>query len=309
VVAIATTPFLMVLARRTGVVDKPGPLKPQSAAVPYLGGVAVMLALIVGVAVGRPVLAVPLAMAVALGVGDDVADLPPWIRLAGQAAVGAVIGAVVPSRFGAPAAIAIAIVVTVTLVNGVNFLDGIDALVCAVVGAGAAAFALLYGGTGRDLAVGVACALLGFACYNRPPARIYLGDAGSYLLGAALAILLLCASTRGVRSATGVVSLLLVAIPVAELVFAVVRRARGRQALVSGDRGHTYDRMVARGTRVGVVDLAFLAAQLVLGGIALTVSDSHSVTLAISVTAATSVVILVAGAAGGVLAPEAETKA
>ncbi len=89
--------------------------------------------------------------------------------------------------------------------------------------------------------------LLAFFWFNRPPARIYLGDGGSYLLGTALAVLLTTAWAPGVGTATGLIALALVAIPVAELACAIIRRARSRQALTAGDRQHPYDQLVARG--------------------------------------------------------------
>jgi UDP-GlcNAc:undecaprenyl-phosphate GlcNAc-1-phosphate transferase len=79
--AVVLTPVAMALATRTGVVDRPGPLKPQSAPVPYLGGVAVFLAALVGPALGHPVVMAPLAGAVVLGVLDDRFDVPASLRL------------------------------------------------------------------------------------------------------------------------------------------------------------------------------------------------------------------------------------
>ena len=71
---------------------------------------------------------------------------------------------------------------TVLLVNGMNFLDGLDGLAAGVAATTSVGFAVLLVGSGRYLAVGLACALAGFLVFNRPPARIYLGDSGAYLL-------------------------------------------------------------------------------------------------------------------------------
>ena len=70
------TPLVIVAAKRTGIVDRPGALKPQTDPVPYLGGVAVFAGTAVGAAVGRPTVMVPLAAALCLGVADDRFDLP-----------------------------------------------------------------------------------------------------------------------------------------------------------------------------------------------------------------------------------------
>ena len=67
VITAVAVPGCIVMAHRFGVIDRPGPLKPHEAPVPYLGGVAVFAGLVVGVSVGRPIVLVPLAAAMAIG--------------------------------------------------------------------------------------------------------------------------------------------------------------------------------------------------------------------------------------------------
>jgi UDP-GlcNAc:undecaprenyl-phosphate GlcNAc-1-phosphate transferase len=302
--SLVATPLAMAVARRTGVVDRPGPLKRHTEDVPYLGGVAVFAAAAVGAFVGRPIVLAPLAMALALGVIDDVIDVSPWARLAGAVVVGATVAAAVPTHIGGPLGPVAVVAVTVVLLNGVNLLDGLDALAGGVVAAGCGAFALLLHGAARDLATAFAFALVGFLAYNRPPARVYLGDGGAYLLGTALAILVALAWAPGVRVPVGVASTLLVAIPSAELSFTVVRRLRGGRSLVAGDRGHTYDRVTARGVPAGMVSLGYVAAEVVLGAVALVVSVPRSVVPAVVAVVVVAVGLVVAAAMSGVLTPE-----
>ena len=93
-VAVIVTPVAASVARRTGVVDLPGPLKTHREPVPYLGGFAVLAGLTVGVVVvDRIVLLVPLVLALALGVADDVRPLPAGPRLVAECGVGIVAGA------------------------------------------------------------------------------------------------------------------------------------------------------------------------------------------------------------------------
>src|SRR5579863_151022 len=99
-VCVVLTPVAMRVATRTGVVDRPGPLKVHDAPVPYLGGVAVFAGTAVGAGAGRPSVIAPLAGALALGVLDDRMGVSPWLRLGGQVAVGAGVAAVAPSRVG-----------------------------------------------------------------------------------------------------------------------------------------------------------------------------------------------------------------
>lgn len=301
--AVVLTPVAMAVAARTGVVDRPGPLKPQAAPVPYLGGVAVFLSALVGAVIGRPTIVAPLAGAVALGVLDDRFELPAWARLVGQAAIGVGVALSIPTRVGGVGGAVLVAGVAVVLMNGANFLDGLDALASGVVAVACIVFAVLLHGGGRDLAVAVAGALAGFLVYNRPPARVYLGDAGAYLLGTVMAILLAWAWAPGARSPVGVASLVVVAVPVAEVVFAVVRRLRARQSITRGDRRHPYDLVVARGWPRGAAALAYIGAEAVLGGAAVGASKAQTLAGPIATVVVTAAVVVAIAAACGALSP------
>jgi len=308
-VVAVLTPLVMVLAVRTRVVDHPGPLKPQAAPVPYLGGVAVFVASMVGALAGRPTVVAPLAGAVVLGVLDDRFDLPAWLRLLGQGAVGVGVAVVVTTRVPGLGGGVLVTAVTVLLMNGVNFLDGLDALASSVLAAASVGFALLLDHGARDLSVALAAALVGFLWYNRPPARVYLGDGGAYFLGAALAALVAWAWSKGVRSPVSVVSLMLVAVPVAEVAFAVVRRVRSHQPVTAGDRRHPYDLAVARGWSPVTAVLCYLVGQVVLVAAALGASKAHALVVPVVVTVAAAFAIVVLASACGALSPDRSVSA
>ena len=305
--AVVLTPVAMVLATRTGIVDRPGPLKPQAAPVPYLGGVAVFLSGLVGAALGRPTVVAPLAGAVALGALDDRFDLPAWARLLGQSAVGVGVALVVPTRIGGVGGGILVAAIAVILMNGVNFLDGLDALASGVVAVACVGFALTLHGDGRDLAVAVAAALGGFLVFNRPPARVYLGDAGAYLLGGALAILLAWAWAPGTRSPGNVANLAILAVPVGEVAFAVVRRLRARRSITTGDRRHPYDLAVARGWPPATAALAYIGIEAVLATAAVAASKAHTLAGPVTCVLAAAAVVVAIAAAGGALSPGPET--
>jgi UDP-GlcNAc:undecaprenyl-phosphate/decaprenyl-phosphate GlcNAc-1-phosphate transferase len=305
-VALVATPLAGAVARRTGVVDRPGTLKVQSETVPYLGGAAVFAAMVISGALGRPLLLLPLGLALILGVADDATELPPWFRLVGQVVIGADVAACVTTRLEEPFGAVALGAVTVLLINGVNMIDGLDTLAGGLAAVAGVAFAWMLRGDPRELGVGLACGLAGFLVYNRPPARIYLGDGGSYLLGTALAILLGSAWARGGSLPTAVAGLLVVAVPAAEVLFAVIRRLRSRRSVVLGDRGHPYDRLVARGWPPFGASSAYIGVELVLAGGAVALAASHRTTAAV-VAAGTVVVALVIGAGvTGSLVPDPE---
>ena len=302
-VVAACTPLAMAVARRTGVVDRPGPLKPQAAPVPYLGGVAVLLGLGVGLGLGHPMLGVPLAGAAVLGVADDAADLPALARLVGQVAVGLGVGLTVPTRIGGAGGTVLVAVVTVLLVNGVNFLDGLDALAAGVVAVGCVAAALMMGGPARVVAVAGAGALAGFLLYNRPPARVYLGDAGSYLLGALLAALVAWGWSAGTRPEVSAAVLALAALPVGEVAFAVVRRARDHRPITVGDRRHPYDLAVQRGWSAAAAASGYVGAEVAAGALAVGTSKAGDLAVPVAAVVALAVVVVAVAGACGALSP------
>ena len=290
VVAVVLTPVAAVIARRTGIVDHPGPLKVQSRPVPYLGGLAVLAGLAVPLAPTRPALLVPLGLAAALGLADDLTHLAPPVRLVVEVLVG------IATAWAAPAAdlpgAALTVVVVVALVNAVNLLDGLDGLAAGVAATGALGFAVTLGGDGRVLALALAGALAGFLVWNRPPARIYLGDAGSYLVGTALAVLVTDAFARAESLAVAAGAVLFVAVPVADTTVAIVRRHRAGRPLLEGDRGHVYDQLVDRGWPPTAATAGLVAAQAALVGVGIALSGVEPVVAVVTVTGVVAVVAI-----------------
>jgi UDP-GlcNAc:undecaprenyl-phosphate GlcNAc-1-phosphate transferase len=247
-VAAVLCPVCARVATRAGIVDRPGALKVHERPVPYLGGLAVFAGMTVATAIsGRLLLLVPGALALLLGLADDARGVPPAARAALEVPIGIAVAAIVPTRFPSAVGVVLCIAATIALVNAVNMLDGLDGLAGGVVAASAIGFAVIGRGDWRVLAAATAAAVVGFLLWNRPPARIYLGDAGAYALGATLAVLLAGAWRSDVPTSHSLASLLLVLVPAVELLLAVVRRLRAGTSPLHGDRDHTYDRLVQRG--------------------------------------------------------------
>jgi UDP-N-acetylmuramyl pentapeptide phosphotransferase/UDP-N-acetylglucosamine-1-phosphate transferase len=268
-VAVVATPLAMGLARRTGLLDRPGDLKIQTRAVPYLGGLGVAAGLAVAVVPARPALLLPLGLALLLGVVDDARHVDPVVRLAVEVAIGLATAAVLPPRLPGALSVAAVTLLVVLVINGVNMIDGLDALAAGVGLVSAIGFALVLDGDARTVALGLAGALAGFLIFNRPPARVYLGDGGAYLLGATLAALLVMAWAPERDLAISLGALPLVACPIGELAVAVLRRKRSGARLSAGDRSHVYDQLVQRGWSRNRSVAALVLAQAVLVALAL----------------------------------------
>jgi UDP-N-acetylmuramyl pentapeptide phosphotransferase/UDP-N-acetylglucosamine-1-phosphate transferase len=293
-ITLLLTPLMARVAFALGVIDRPGPLKVHQQPVAYLGGLAVFGGLAVPMAFGQAALLVPMGLAVLLGLADDVHQLPAPLRLVAQLVIGVAAAAALPGSPSLAGAIALVIAVVV-LVNAVNLLDGLDGLAAAVAAVGAIGFAIVLDGADRSTALALVGALGGFLPWNLPPARIYLGDAGSYLVGTGLALLLGLSATSQETWASGAGALLFVGVPVADTVVAVVRRARAGRPLLEGDRGHIYDQLVDRGWTPTRVTTSCVLAQGVLVAIGLaatTLDGAPGIALVAGIVASVGVAVL-----------------
>jgi UDP-GlcNAc:undecaprenyl-phosphate GlcNAc-1-phosphate transferase len=259
--ALLLTPIIRRIARATGYMDLPDPRKAHPEPTPLLGGVAVALALAlapllarVGFGVRSPLPAPGIlagaALSLGLGLLDDRRPMGPLGKLIGQLAAAACLvfwGPRVEWIESHPLALAGAIVVVITLLNAVNFLDAMDGVVGVMIPILAAGFALIgifYGApVDLSLAWGLVGASAGFLVYNAPPARIFLGDAGSHLLGFAIAALALQA-LQGTPTIPHVASVaLFLAYPMFDVVFVVLDRLLRRRPIYIGGVDHTTHRL------------------------------------------------------------------
>jgi len=293
---VAATPGCILLARRTGAMDRPGPLKPQTSPTPYLGGLALLPGIAVGALVSdAPAVLVPLVLVALLGLLDDVRDLPVGGRLLGEAAVG-VAGAVVLGASSWQAVLGTAALVVV-LVNAVNLVDGVDALAAGVSACGLAGAAFVAT-EARALMACAAAACVGFLVFNRPPARIYLGDAGAYLLGTLLAFGIAAPLVHGPTSTLGPALGLcgLAAYPLVEIASTLVRRTLRGSPLSRGDREHVYDRWMVRGVppaRVVLVLIVMHAVFVMAASVAVSLeADAAAVGVAVALGVMTGVAVV-----------------
>jgi UDP-GlcNAc:undecaprenyl-phosphate/decaprenyl-phosphate GlcNAc-1-phosphate transferase len=184
------------------------------------------------------------------------------------------------------------ILLTVLAINAVNFIDGLDGLAAGVTAISSLAFfafsyhlasVSLYDIAAAPtlLAAALAGTCLGFLPHNFAPARIFMGDSGSMLVGLVLAAVAVTASGRAdAQSLGGMVSAPLwlallipvsvLALPLADLLLAVIRRLRRGQSPFAPDKEHLHHRLMELGHshRRAVLLLYFWSALLAFGGVA-----------------------------------------
>jgi UDP-GlcNAc:undecaprenyl-phosphate/decaprenyl-phosphate GlcNAc-1-phosphate transferase len=256
-VTLVLEPLLIRRLTAHGVLDIAGVRSSHTMATPRGGGIAVIAGLLVGVVAGRNIVAIALLggilIAAAVGAVEDLrgVGIAPRLLLTSFAAlalVAALTLAPLPSGLLGVLIILIAVPWTMSVVNATNFMDGINGISAATAIVGGACFAVLgLAAHSEPLAVlgaASAAAAAGFAPYNAPRARVFLGDVGSYGLGAAFAAMSLLAVTEGLRPEAAVAPL---ALYLADTGVTIARRVYAGEPWHLPHKRHVYQRLVALG--------------------------------------------------------------
>ena len=259
-VAVAATPLAIRIAKRTGFLDRPVGYKAHSAATPYLGGTAILAGFLAGAlaygAVGDTDLT-PIFVGAAIlwlvGTIDDRLLLGPRVRVLAVALVAALLwqGDLGWTLFANDLAnLAVTVLWVLGIVNAFNLMDNLDGAAATVAGASAAGIALLAAYEGPEvvtaLGVAVCGACAGFLHFNLTrPARIFMGDGGSMLLGFLVAALAMAVwRLNGMAGTAFLPAILLVGVPIFDMTMVIVSRLRRGAPVYNGDRDHTTHRLL-----------------------------------------------------------------
>jgi UDP-GlcNAc:undecaprenyl-phosphate GlcNAc-1-phosphate transferase len=294
VAAAVTGPFAVRLSRRHDIMAMPGGRRRHGLPVPKLGGIPIMVAYLVGIAIiywrvppsGDDALRLQGVILGSLivfagGLIDDFRELSPWLQFAIQFVGAAVaIGHLVfievftnpltgeavwiQSRF---IVIVFTLLWMVGIINTVNWLDGLDGLAAGVGTIAALLFAWHSLRLGQEAVaafpLAMAGALLGFLPFNFAPARIFLGTAGAYVLGYNLATLSILSPAKIATA------LLVLAVPILDGIWRVVDRMRRGHSPFQGDRGHLHFRLADEGVPTRLIVLGYYAFSLAFGLVAI----------------------------------------
>ena len=232
-----------------------------------------------------PVLAAAAALAL-LGALDDARALPAAWRFIGQGLAALAIVLCLPGEMRIMPGLlplgverALLVVGTVGFVNAVNFLDGLDWMTVVEVVpitlavAALQALGVVPAGIGL-LALTLLGAMLGFAIFNKHPASIFLGDAGSLPIGLFLALMLIYVAEANLAAA-----LLLPMYMVADTSITLVHRIINKEPFLSAHRSHFYQRAVAGGRSVPEVTTRIFLLGSTLAGLAVGACLAHSLLL------------------------------
>ena len=327
ILSLLLVPGVAKLAVKIGAVDKPNARKVHTKIMPRMGGLAIYVSFFVvlflshsmskellGLFLGGTVL-------VLVGIVDDMKDIPAKVKLVGQ-----IVAACIVVAFGVRvdfmtnifhgdtfflsfASIPVTVIWIVAIINAVNLIDGLDGLAAGIAIIAAATMAISgYAGGQLEMA-SMAMILMGatrgFLRYNFNPAKIFMGDTGSMFLGYNLAVFAVMGVAKSFTLLSLVTPILVLAIPILDTLFAIIRRKINHKPIFKPDKHHLHHCLLNYGFshRDTVLIIYAVSAVLALCGLIMTYLNS---TQGICLLAVISVVIIYAAVKIGVIGKKDE---
>ena len=266
------TPLAIFIAPKVGAMDVPkDKRRVHNKPMPRFGGIAIYAGLMVGLALfvlGKnahiPAVMVGCTLIYILGAIDDIKGMKPIIKFGGQVVCATVVFAMglrinfITNWFGEGNmnfGIAVCYLATVVwlagITNAVNLIDGLDGLAAGISAISALSIAYVsyihgwYVPTMAMMALAGAC--LGFLPFNFHPAKTFLGDGGSQLLGFAIASLSILGTVKSATLVVVVIPALVLGLPILDTLMAIIRRTIRHQSIGTADKEHLHHRILRAG--------------------------------------------------------------
>ena len=266
------TPLSILLAPKLGAMDVPRDARRvHNKPMPRFGGIAIYAGLMVGLALfvlGKnahiPAVMVGCTLIYILGAIDDIKGMKPIIKFGGQVVCATVVFAMglrinfITNWFGEGnmnLGIAVCYLATVVwlagITNAVNLIDGLDGLAAGISAISALSIAYVsyihgwYVPTMAMMALAGAC--LGFLPFNFHPAKTFMGDSGSQLLGFAIASLSILGTVKSATLVVVVIPALVLGLPILDTLMAIIRRTIRHQSIGTADKEHLHHRILRAG--------------------------------------------------------------
>ena len=286
------TPLMRRIALKKGIVDRPGGRKVHKKPIPYLGGVAIYFAFMLAILFAfrqerllerEYLLGLFLGGTFILLVGliDDIKKIRPSFKLLGQILAAAILFKYgfriefVLNPFGETIyfnpvlSLFITLLWIVALTNAINLIDGLDGLAAGLVIIASSLLFIVslqrFNPLAAFLCVAIMGSSLGFLRYNFHPARIFMGDAGSMLLGFLLAALGTVGVSKGMTAVTLMVPLVALGIPAYDTFLAIFRRLIKKRPIFIADKRHLHHRLLDMGLSHREVVLLIYFVSIYLG--------------------------------------------
>ena len=336
--ALLLTPSLREAAIENGILDHPNERKIHRSAVPRVGGIAIIISFFISIALGyvllRPQLnesatylaglCISIVIISITGIWDDLWTLNARKKLVGQITAALILipfGFVIRSlnlpfvgtiEIGWQIGIPLTIFWVVGIMNTINFIDGLDGLAAGVAVTIATAL-FIISVINHEVLMAVICVIvagsaIGFLRYNFHPASIFMGDCGAMFIGLALAAVSIKIVFQNPSTiANSFVPVLIFGLPIADTMWAIIRRLRKGESPFHADSFHTHHRLIALGFTQKQVAIILYIASLVCVSAGLIIALTNNGALAVSLFAFILVAILISIIVLNHISPPIET--
>ncbi|MBQ8417329.1 MAG: undecaprenyl/decaprenyl-phosphate alpha-N-acetylglucosaminyl 1-phosphate transferase [Phascolarctobacterium sp.] len=305
-VSYILTPYIKKLAFKIGAVDRPDNRKVHKRIMPRLGGLAIYIAFMIGCIASLEMtwdifgILLGGTLIVALGVADDVYQLPAKVKLLGQIAAACVLVAFdiriewVNNPLGGyfyldMLSIPLTIFWVISFTNVVNLIDGLDGLAAGVSAIASLTVILVAIQMGyfhvAILTAALAGGIIGFIRYNFNPATIFMGDTGSMFIGYMLAAISVYGAVKTAATVALIVPAIALGLPILDTAFAIMRRYANGRPIFQPDKGHLHHRLLAHGMshKEAVLFMYGITAVLCIGAVLWAEMDGFYAALIIAV--------------------------
>ena len=304
-VSWATAPLSIRIAYKYDIIDKPrDDRRVHNRPIPRFGGLSIFLgsmaAMIIPATMNSSIRIAMLGgfLMYLVGVADDIYDLKPMIKFSAQVLTASLMfalgirirfinlmlaplsnGSQAMIYFGEGLAYLITVLWIVGITNAVNLMDGLDGLAAgstAIMSIALAYVAYIHGIRLGAMPVCIAfCAVaagcIGFLPYNFSPAKTFMGDGGALYLGYMIAVLSVISPRKRATFVGAIIPMLVLAVPIFDTVFAMLRRVFRHESIMKADRGHLHHHLMAAGfgqrrsvlIMYGIVGIMGVAAVLI----------------------------------------------
>lgn len=315
ITAFVITPYTIRLAKKVGAVDYPNDRRINKKPMPRLGGLAVIagfmisaIYLIITMSIEKKVnfaeeglnrkLIGCLLGAIILGITcyiDDVKDLKPLVKLAGQviAAIVVVSSGVLIDNFTIPFkennvmlnevfSFVLTVGWIVGITNAINLIDGLDGLSSGITLISCISLLIIFALNESPLIAiilitALAGAIVGFLPYNFNPAKTFIGDVGSNFMGFAIAVISILGVAKTYTAIVIIAPIIVLALPIFDTLWAIVRRivkTKSIKGVFKADKGHLHHRLMAKGYTQKQAVLILYGITATLGMVAIILLDS-----------------------------------
>lgn len=284
-VTVFMTPIAIQIALKFNIVDKPDTRKVHQKIIPRIGGIAIVVGFLITVLASVPIdgpitgiIGGGIVIAI-IGIWDDCISLNPKIKLLGQLVAASIpyfsgvsihfaanpMGGIVNLEW---LAFPVTVFWIVAMINTVNLIDGLDGLAAGLCGISSLTVAVLMIAQDQWIPAILALALtgncIGFLGYNFSPARVFMGDVGSMFLGYSLAVITIYGVLKSTITASLLIPIVILGIPIADTAFAIFRRVRSGKGIFQPDRGHFHHILLDQGYNHRQAVLIFYGIGMVL---------------------------------------------